>query len=55
MPRARPTFVAAEGLVLKVSEGGRVVGVHARVATDVNADGHRGVLGLQEDCPRFGW
>jgi putative transposase len=51
--RARPldagpyTFVAADALVLKVREGGRVVGVHALVATGVNADGHREILGLQ--------
>jgi putative transposase len=31
---------------LKVREGGRVVGVHALVATGVNADGHREILGL---------
>jgi len=51
------TFVAADALVLKVREGGRVVGVHALVATGVNADGHREILGLQvtsaED--RAGW
>jgi transposase-like protein len=41
------TFVAADALVLKVREGGRVVAVHALVATGVNADGHREVLGLQ--------
>ena len=41
------TFVAADALVLKVREGGRVVGVHALVATGVNADGRREVLGLQ--------
>ena len=41
------TFVAADALVLKVREGGRVVGVHALVATGVNADGHREMLGLQ--------
>lgn len=40
-------FVAADALVLKVREGGRVVGVHALVATGVNADGHREILGLQ--------
>src|SRR3954468_10472151 len=45
---ARPfTFVAADALVLKVREGGRVVPVHALVATGVNADGHREILGLQ--------
>jgi putative transposase len=41
------SFVAADALVLKVREGGRVVGVHALVATGVNADGHREILGLQ--------
>ena len=41
------TFVAADALVLKVREGGRVVHVHALVATGVNADGHREILGLQ--------
>ena len=40
------TFVAADALVLKVREGGRVVNVHALVATGVNADGHREILGL---------
>ena len=35
------TFVAADALVLKVREGGRVVNTHALVATAVNADGHR--------------
>jgi len=40
-------FVAADALVLKVREGGRVVPVHALVATGVNADGHREILGLQ--------
>jgi putative transposase len=51
--RSRPldqgpyTFVAADALTMKVREGGRVVLVHALVATGVNADGHREVLGLQ--------
>jgi putative transposase len=40
------TFVAADASVLKVREGGRVVGVHALVATGVNGDGHREILGL---------
>src|SRR5450631_1010729 len=50
--RSRPldagtyTFVAADALVLKVREQGRVVIVHALVATGVNADGHREILGL---------
>jgi putative transposase len=41
------TFLAADALVLKVREGGRVVNTHALVATAVNADGHREILGLQ--------
>src|SRR6201985_1930841 len=41
------TFVAADALVLKVREGGRVVNVHALIAVGVNADGHRELLGLQ--------
>jgi putative transposase len=40
------TFLAADALVLKVREGGRVVPVHGLVATGVNADGHREILGL---------
>ena len=40
------TFVAADALVLKVREGGRVVPVHALVATGVNADAHREILGI---------
>ncbi len=39
--------MAADALVLKVREGGRVVAVHALLATGVNADGHREILGLQ--------
>jgi transposase-like protein len=41
------TFVAADALVLKVREGGRVVPVHALVATGINDDGHREILGIQ--------
>jgi transposase-like protein len=40
------TFVAADALVLKVREGGRVVNVHALLATGVNGDGHREILGF---------
>ena len=39
------TFVAADALVLKVRENGRVVGVHTLVATGVNAEGYREILG----------
>ena len=41
------TFLAADALVLKVREGGRTVNVHALVASGVNADGYREILGLQ--------
>ncbi len=41
------TFLAADALAIKVREAGRVVNVHALIATGVNADGHREVLGLQ--------
>jgi putative transposase len=41
------TFLAADALVVKVREGGRVVNVHALLAVGVNADGHREILGLQ--------
>ena len=50
--RSRPldagpyTFVAADALTMKVREGGRVVKVACLVATGVNADGHREILGL---------
>jgi len=40
------TFVAADALTMKVREAGRVVNVHALVATGVNTDGHREILGL---------
>ncbi|EUA42478.1 transposase, Mutator family protein [Mycobacterium xenopi 4042] len=41
------TFVAADALVLKVREAGRVVGVHTLIATGVNAEGYREILGVQ--------
>ena len=40
------TFMAADALVLKVREGGRVVNVHALIAVGVNAEGHREILGI---------
>jgi putative transposase len=40
------TFVAADALVLKVRESGRTVNVHALLATAVNAEGYREILGL---------
>ena len=38
--------MAADALVLKVREDGRVVNVHALIAVGVNADGHREILGI---------
>jgi putative transposase len=46
--------VAADALVLKVREGGRVVDVHALLAVGVNADGHREILGLQVTSAEYG-
>jgi len=41
------TFMAADALTMKVREGGRVVNTVVMVATGVNADGRREVLGVQ--------
>jgi len=41
------TFVACDALTIKVREGGRVVNTVVLVATGVNHDGHREVLGVQ--------
>lgn len=43
---ARYTFVWVDALTMKVREDGRTVNVACLVAVDVNADGHREVLGL---------
>jgi putative transposase len=40
------TFVAADALVLKIREAGRVVNVHALIAVGFNAEGYREILGL---------
>ena len=40
------TFVAADALVLKVREQGRVVNVHALIAVGVNVEGYREILGI---------
>ncbi|BDE14610.1 hypothetical protein MKCMC460_45840 [Mycobacterium sp. 20KCMC460] len=40
------TFMAADALVLKVREAGRVVNVHALIAVGVNAEGYREILGI---------
>jgi putative transposase len=41
------TFVAADALTMKVREHGRVVNAVVLVATGVNADGHREILGCK--------
>jgi putative transposase len=41
------TFVAADALTMKVREHGRVVNAVVLVATGVNGDGHREVLGVK--------
>jgi transposase-like protein len=40
------TFVWLDALVLRCREAGRIAGVAAVIATGVNADGHREILGL---------
>ena len=40
------TFVAADALVMKVREAGRVVKIAVLVATGINADGYREILGV---------
>ena len=50
--RSRPldagpyTYVSLDALTQKVREGGRIVNVAVVIATGVNADGHREILGL---------
>ena len=41
------TFLAADALTMKVREGGRVIKVAAMVATGINAEGYREILGIQ--------
>ena len=48
------TFVAADALTMKVREGGRVINAVVMVATGVNADGHREVLGLEVATSKAG-
>jgi len=48
------TFVAADALTMKVREGGRVVKVAVMVATGVNADGYREVLGINTTTTESG-
>ncbi len=44
---AGPYTFSPPTLVLKVREAGRVVGVHTLIATGVNAEGYREILGIQ--------
>ena len=48
------TFVAADALTMKVREGGRVVRVAVMVATGVNNDGHREILGVATSTAESG-
>ena len=41
------TFITADALTMKVREGGRVINTVVLLATGVNNDGHREVLGLR--------
>ncbi|MCH8627591.1 IS256 family transposase [Arsenicicoccus piscis] len=41
------TFVAADALTMKLREGGRVINAAVLLATGVNGDGHREVLGMR--------
>jgi transposase-like protein len=40
------TFIWIDALTQKVREGGRTINVHCLIATGVNADGHREILGI---------
>ncbi len=48
------TLVAADALTMKVREGGRVVNTVVMIATGVNADGRREVLGVQTGTSETG-
>ncbi len=48
------TFVAADALTMKVREGGRVVKIAVMVATGVNADGFREILGVATSTAESG-
>ena len=41
------TFVAADALTMKVREGGRLINAVVLLATGVNGDGHREVVGMR--------
>jgi hypothetical protein len=48
------TFVAADALTMKNREGGRVIKIAVMVATGVNADGFREVLGVATSTAESG-
>jgi transposase-like protein len=48
------TFVAADALTMKVREGGRVIEVAVLLATGVNAERYREILGLQTSSTEDG-
>ncbi len=48
------TFVAADALTMKVREGGRVVKIAVMVATGVNNDGYREILGVATSTAESG-
>ena len=48
------TFVAADALTMKVREGGRVIKIAVMVATGVNADGFREILGIATSTSESG-
>jgi transposase-like protein len=48
------TFLAADALMIRVRENGRIVKVACMIATGVDADGHRQVLGVQTSTSETG-
>src|SRR4051812_27836095 len=48
------TFVTADALTMKVREGGRVINAVTLLATGVNGDGHREVLGMRVATSKTG-
>ena len=48
------TFVDADALTMKVRKGGRVIKIAVMVATGVNADGFREILGLATSTSESG-
>jgi putative transposase len=48
------TFMAADALTMKVREGGRVIKIAVMVATGVNADGFREILGVATSTSESG-